>query len=545
MLGSATLGRFLSPLGVGSSVEVKPDGKTPENLKNLEKHFAKIGLQLLLVAVVYYVGTLVGFALTPPQEPIAAFWPPNAILLATLLITPRKQWWLLLLAVLPSHLLIQLRRGIPLGTSLGWYFSNTGEALLGAYLITRVQDAKASFERVRGLIVFLAFGVFGAPLFTSFLDAAVVTLTGWGQDYWRLWTTRLLSNMLAELTVVPTIVLLCANGVAWFGRVNWKRYLEAILIASCVVIVSFYDLETGPSGMGQIRLFYMLLLLLSWASIRFGFGGLSGTLLAVSVVSSWNIVHNRGPFASASPWDVMSLQLSLCMVALPSMFLVALLVQQNETAASLWQSRIRLINSQEEERTRIARELHDGVGQSLALMEVELAQLANGSDLQTQARIQQLSQQVAEISQATRELSHVLHPSQLEYLGLSAALERLCGDFTVDRMHVSFEPGRLPARINPDVALSLYRVAQEALHNATKYSKAGCVRVRLFAGSKRLWMDIDDDGVGFSKEEKDPIGIGMLNMRERMELVGGAISIRSAPNRGTHVHASVPLGSAA
>src|SRR5258708_39268291 len=87
---------------------------------------------VLLVAIGYYAGPRIGFLFTPPQTPTAAFWPPNAILLAAFLITPVRKWWALLLAVLPAHLLVQLHAGIPVSSMLGWFVGNTGEALLGA-----------------------------------------------------------------------------------------------------------------------------------------------------------------------------------------------------------------------------------------------------------------------------------------------------------------------------------------------------------------------------------------------------------------------------
>jgi integral membrane sensor domain MASE1 len=173
-----------------------------------------------LVAVGYYVGTIVGFWLTPSSQPISTFWPPNAILLAALLLIPRRTWWIILLAVLLAHLIAQQRSGVPLPTAVGWFIGNTGEAVVGAMCISHFTNQRRVFERVRGVLVFLIFGVVFAPLVTSFVDAAVVVWTGWGNGYWLLWTERLFSNMLAALTIVPTIVAPIALGVCalWIGR---------------------------------------------------------------------------------------------------------------------------------------------------------------------------------------------------------------------------------------------------------------------------------------------------------------------------------------
>src|SRR5215470_9001373 len=101
----------------------------------------------LVVAFGYYVGCHVGFLLKPSGSPIATFWPPNAILLAALLLAPRRIWWAFLLAVLPAHMFAQLQTGVPVWTALGWFITNTSEALIGAFCITRFADAKTMLYR--------------------------------------------------------------------------------------------------------------------------------------------------------------------------------------------------------------------------------------------------------------------------------------------------------------------------------------------------------------------------------------------------------------
>ena len=103
----------------------------------------------LLVGVAYYIGTRIGFALTPPGQPNSTFWPPNAILLAAFLLAPRQIWWTFFLAVLPAHLFAQLQTGVPVATAAGWFITNTGEALIGAFCITQLATKNKVFESVR------------------------------------------------------------------------------------------------------------------------------------------------------------------------------------------------------------------------------------------------------------------------------------------------------------------------------------------------------------------------------------------------------------
>jgi two-component system, LuxR family, sensor kinase FixL len=121
----------------------------------------------LLVGISYYVGTRIGFAWTPSGQPNSTFWPPNAIFLAALLLTPRRAWRTFLLAVLPAHMFAQLQTGVPMWTAIGWFITNSIEALIGAYCITKFTDSAKRLEGVRGILVFVVFGVLFAPLATS------------------------------------------------------------------------------------------------------------------------------------------------------------------------------------------------------------------------------------------------------------------------------------------------------------------------------------------------------------------------------------------
>lgn len=129
----------------------------------------------VVTGIIFYLGTRVGFALTPNGQPNSAFWPPNAILLAALLLSPRRVWWILLVAMIPPHFAAQYQAGVPILTAASCFVTNTAEALIGAFCITRLVNPRTAFESVRGVSIFVLFGVVIAPLATSFLDAAGAT----------------------------------------------------------------------------------------------------------------------------------------------------------------------------------------------------------------------------------------------------------------------------------------------------------------------------------------------------------------------------------
>jgi PAS domain S-box-containing protein len=208
----------------------------------------------------------------------------------------------------------------------------------------------------------------------------------------------------------------------------------------------------------------------------------------------------------------------------------------------------RLIEAQEQERTRIARELHDDIGQRLALLSIELARLqqtSGGLTAETRGRVGTLQKQTSEIATDIQSLSHELHSSKLEYLGIAAAMQSFCEEFgEQQKAEIDFKTHDLPRPLPPDISLCLFRVLQEALHNSAKHSGARRFEVRLWAALDEVHLTVRDAGVGFDTEAaKASRGIGLVSMEERVRLLNGAFSIKSQPNSGTSIHARLPLTS--
>lgn len=207
----------------------------------------------------------------------------------------------------------------------------------------------------------------------------------------------------------------------------------------------------------------------------------------------------------------------------------------------------RLIDAQEQERSRIGRELHDDIGQRLAMLAIELEQFQEGPpDLPAEVRnrMRGLHKQTSEIASDIQSLSHELHSSKLEYLGIAAAMGGFCKEFgEQQKVEVDFKAHDLPSTLPPDVSLCLFRVLQEGLHNAARHSRVRHFEARLWATSKDIHLTVRDSGVGFNEEgAKQGRGLGLISMKERLKLVDGTFAIESQLMRGTTIHAFVPLG---
>ncbi len=205
----------------------------------------------------------------------------------------------------------------------------------------------------------------------------------------------------------------------------------------------------------------------------------------------------------------------------------------------------KLIEAQEQERTRIGRELHDDIGQRLALLAVELQRLQKDPlvSSRVRGRLGGLYKRTSEIAADTQSLSHELHSARLQYLGITVAMRGFCREFAEQqKVEVDFKANDLPSALSADISLCLFRVLQEALHNSAKHSGAKSFEVRLWGTEDAIQLTVKDPGKGFDRNAAETNqGLGLISMEERLKLVKGTLSIESQPGRGTTIDARVPV----
>jgi signal transduction histidine kinase len=218
-----------------------------------------------------------------------------------------------------------------------------------------------------------------------------------------------------------------------------------------------------------------------------------------------------------------------------------------QTRERLRQLAAKLLHAQEEERRRIAREMHDDWTQRLAVLGIDIAKLEQqiGSPEKALPLLRTMQEQLVELSEDVHALSRQLHPSILDDLGLVEALRSECAGFARrEAITVEYRPEEVPTALSKDIALCVYRVAQEALRNIAKHAVVNEARVSLVASGPELVLRVEDHGAGF-----DPAGVrarpglGLSSMEERVRLVGAELCVTSAPGRGTTVVVRIPLAS--
>ena len=614
-------------------------------------------------ALSYLVPTLVTL-LVSNHKTVWPLWPGCAILVTGLLLVRVTLWPVVIAASFLGFAAADLQAGVPL-RSIAWFIpGNTIEVLISAIGLRYCFDGVPRLNSVRALARYLLFAVVLAPFAGAFLSAH-----GIARDYWTGWKVVFLSEVLAFVTLTPALL-------SWIneGRVLMRRsrahHFEGVMLIAGLVVVS-YIVFTLPEDRRSPALFYTLVPFLLWSALRFGWLGVSTSLIAVTSLSIWGAVYGRGPFSSLVPLtDPLPLQMFLIFVSIPFLVLAALAeehkqslhvvseseerlrlaVQAGRMFAYSWDAttdriersgesteilgieeeqvatgaavsamvhpddrerfeiavaklsvanpnlqityrivrpdggvrwlernshayfgkhgkieRIvgmivdaterkraeeallgvnrRLIEAQELERSRIGRELHDDVNQRLAMLAIELEELKKNPS-EVGIRVQELWKQVTDLSNDVQALSHDLHSSKLEYLGVVAGMKSWCREFAERHgMQIDFRDD-VQSTLPTEIGLCLFRVLQEGLHNAVKHSGVKRIEVELSENSGEIHLTIRDLGKGFDLETANQgKGLGLTSMRERVRLVNGTITIDSKPRGGTIIYVNLSLTS--
>ena len=204
----------------------------------------------------------------------------------------------------------------------------------------------------------------------------------------------------------------------------------------------------------------------------------------------------------------------------------------------------RLIRAQEDERSRIGRELHDHISQSLALLGIKLDQLNADPAITPNiaSTLAEVRSGAVDVADDVHRLSHRLHPSMLDYLGLVPAVQKLAGEFSARHgVSIEFAQEPLPESVGPDVALCLFRVIEESLANIAKHSRAASARIAIQDASDGVHLTVEDDGDGFDQANlAAKRGLGFVSMQERLRALRGTVRVESVPSRGTKIAVWIP-----
>jgi signal transduction histidine kinase len=347
---------------------------------------------------------------------------------------------------------------------------------------------------------------------------------------------------------VPLIVayfgpIAVAGAVGMLDHIATKRLQHEV--ALCLIASPALALVTVISSRLHLNVATVGFLYVIIVALVARAGGLVSSILA-TIVAGLCLAYLAPPahtFRIDDPLDAVAVIAFLTTSLIITRLVSKLYKMADEARSSV--SR-RLIDAEDQERSRIARELHDDITQRLGLL---AATLEGGlqrdppfATAELRQEIEGASKELVDLSNDVQALSHRLHSSKLEYLGLATAAAGFCRDFSFRHGVEIIHSENIPKDLPKEVSICLFRVLQEALQNATKHSGSQHFEVSLSGGPSEIQLTVRDSGKGFDpKEAMNGKGLGLISVRERLKLVSGDLSIDSYPQRGTTIQARVPL----
>jgi signal transduction histidine kinase len=516
----------------------------------------------LAVAAAYYGGAKVGLALTFSPHPISVLWPPNSILLAALLLTSARQWWLILAVLFPVHLFAELGANVPAAMVLCWYASNVAEALIGAASMRLLFKTAPTFEHMRDVGLFALCCGFAGPFFSSFLDAGFVLLVGWSDgSYWELWRTRFVSNVAATLAIVPFVLAWVHTGFKDMRRAPVVRHLEGGVMMGGLLVVGALAFDAAPGVVPPALLLYLPLPFLLWAALRFGPAGASATMLLLALLAIWGGSHGRGPFVGADPHvSVLAIQVFLIFVGVTLLVLTAALEERRFAARALRGNEERLAHVSRlavvgELTASIAHEINQPLGAILS--NADAAEILLGRE---QVPVEELRQVIEDIrkdamraGEVIRHMRALLRRRELtmQPFDLNRAIGDVLGltgaDLGRHRVAVETSFGPIPTIIGDQVHLQ--QVMLNLILNgvdAVSALPAGKRRLSIATARRDAGIEvaISDSGPGIAAEDAahlfdsffttkpHGLGLGLSIARSIVEAHGGSIRAETQAGGG-------------
>src|SRR5262245_36975459 len=529
--------------------------------------------QALAVALGYYLAARLGFAFTLQLHPISTLWPPNALLAAALMLAPTRAWWWLLAAALPAHLAAELQSGVPVAMVLGWYVSNCTEALIAAGLVRAFVPGRLRLDSFRNAGLFLLSAVLAAPLLSSFLDAALVRLIGFGEgEYWELVGARFFSNVLAQIMIGPLILTWAAVDLSRLRRAPLARAVEAAALFAWLLVVCLvvFDLPQTNANVAP-ALFYAPLPFLLWAAMRLGPAGTASALALMTVATIWGAVNGLGPFAGGTPQEIArEMQLFLTAIAVPMLLLAVALEERGRAQRDATEQRKQLTHLS---RVAMLGELSGGIAHELNQPLTAIlsnAQAAQHFIAKKSADPEVLVEILRDIITADQRAGEVIRrlralfkrgETQFQPLDANELVQEVVGIMHGDLVLRAVEPvtqleAALPAvqgdRVElQQVLLNLVVNACDAMAGTPPEARRLTLRTRTVENG---WVQLTviDCGPGFAAEQYEKLfepfyttkpqglGLGLSISRAIIRAHGGRLWGSAGPGRGASFHIALP-----
>jgi signal transduction histidine kinase len=515
-----------------------------------------------LVAIAYYLAAQSAFYIGTLSDRIfAPFWPPNVVLFCALLVAPYSRWWLYLGTAFLAHVAAELSVGMPAPQIVVAFATNCVVAIMNAVLLRRFLVGPPWLSDLHKAGYYIAITAGLSPAIAS-LGGAFVPIMSVGtiDKFWDHWAHWYVANALASLTLGPIFL-------TWFAAKEKEnvvapvRWFEATIVGVALITVCLVGFNFATKAVPSAFLpavLYSPLPLILWAAVRFGARGASVAILVVALALVSLALRGQSPFLGDDPEsNVLALQLFLTGLSIPVLLLGAVTDQLRRAEATTRELARSVLKARDEERRRIARELHDSTGQNLIVATMLVGKLQRRLGEPEDPTVGQLTDVLQQSIRDLRTMSYVLHPPFLDEAGLPLALRSYVDGFSQRTgIQIALDVREDLERLPSDTELVLFRVVQEALSNISRHSGSSSAHIRLRrennAGVENVVLTVEDAGKGMphlasigslmgQKIKLNPMrGVGLMGMRERLHEIGGRLEIVSAAG-GTMISAVVPI----
>lgn len=507
-----------------------------------------VWVQPLLVMSLAALAQLVSVELWLPGPRMHMLWLPGALLMCALLATPAHRAWMPMLAVCLGVAAVLVPLGLPLLQSLALVAAQCLLVWPVAALLRLPPAGAPPLQRPRWVLRFVLLGVLGLPLLASGLSALVSPWLGLS-PWLGHWSNIALSHATSYALLVPPFVSIAHPGTAGLPRPGVRQLLGIIALAGMFLLTCWFPL--GDPFITQPVLLLMSFCVMVYLLLAFGAPSAFIALLLLSLACMQiSVAHGFPPPLGAGRTSVMAIQVWTIALALALLTLVVVAEQRRSLRMSLQAAYERLAELtgrmllvQEEERARIARELHDDINQSLAAISIQLSGLRRELGGPQRQKVSSLHAQLLQVSGSVRQISHDLHPSILRFTSLACALESLCQTHDGERLHVRCN-AEVDAVLDEEQKLNLFRIAQEALHNVQEHAGARSSTVHLLTEPGEVVLRVEDDGVGIPDGVLNGYGggLGMVTMEERARLIDARLALYRLASGGSAVEVRLAVG---
>jgi signal transduction histidine kinase len=515
----------LSAAGRSFGARGRSDAWTAGRWASADVPSLRYPVKLALVVAGYYAAAHLGFAFHFTGPIAAIVWLPVGVGIAALYLLGLSAWP----AVLAGDLLVNNYAALPVGSAVAQSVGNLAEVTLAALLMRRFARRHPPLASIGGFERMLA--AITAGTMVSATVGSVSLYLGHvvdGGALLHLWRTWWLGDFCGAIIIVPL-------AVAWLPpppRPWFRGHLpEVMLMLVTLIVVSTIAVQVDHS------LSYLAFVALIWAGLRFGVRGTTLAIVIGAAFTIWGTTHTSGAFVFLPlNRSIVDTQLYLAVAAIAALSVATLASEREQLAASVRESRTRVVVAADNERRRLERDLHDGAQQRLTALLAHLGMASRQVDESPAMAGTALRAAQVELEGAIdelRDLVHGIHPPVLRRFGLARAIEVAAARASTPIELVALPEGRLD-----EVAeTSAYFVVLEALNNAQRHAGAHLIRVRVQLRGARLLVEVADDGVGGATEQDE---LGLQGLRDRVEAIGGTFHIRSEHGAGTRIVAAIP-----